>query len=229
MRSLRTTMHPGVMPPDLRVRTRRQRGPHLMAGDLDGACGPLAMWTALMVLGIATRPQVMCQRFMFTDDAFEDTWLRSLDVWFSGADDNEMDALLDTVLRYVERDTCAGAMRSQVEFTVRHLRIGDVVLLGLERPGVAAGHWLVAVGIEELVADARTDVIGILCLDSSVPAPGLHRYNARLDLHVPHKGATFVRLHRANGDVRSMQIERAISLTRKPWPTAATARVGGRT
>ena len=47
MSVLHTTMHPGVMPADTKIRARYQRGPHLMAGDLDGACGPLSLWTAL--------------------------------------------------------------------------------------------------------------------------------------------------------------------------------------
>lgn len=216
MRMLRTTMHPGVMPPDSQMRARYQRGPHLRSGDIDGSCGPLALWSALVILGFATRPQVICQKFMFTDDAFAETWLRSLDVWFQGASEQDYELLLDTVSRYVRRTECKGAMRKQIEFTIESLRRGEVVLLGMERPGGREGHWTLAVGLEELVSGDSAEVIGILCLDSSEPPPELLRYNARLELNVPKKRATYVRFHGVSGDARSMTIDGAISLAGRP-------------
>lgn len=215
MRVLHTTMHPGVMPPDSQLRARYQRGPHLRSGDIDGSCGPLALWSALIVLGFATRPQVICQKFMNTDDAFAETWLRSLDVWFPGATEDEFTVLLSTVSRYVRQAQCKGAMRKQIEFTIESLRRGEVVLLGVERPGGRDGHWTLAVGLEELVSGDSTEVIGILCLDSSEPVPELLRYNARLELKVPKKRATYVRFHGVSGDARSMTIDSAISLARR--------------
>ncbi|MEP7298352.1 MAG: hypothetical protein ABI702_19380 [Burkholderiales bacterium] len=194
-----------------------------MAGSIDGACGPLALWSALIVLGIATRAQVICQKFLFTDDAFGEAWLRSLDVWFQGADDDEFDALLETVSRYVDHSACEGAMRKQLAFTVSRLRKNELVLLGLERRS-GDGHWVLACGLEELVSEDSSEVIGILCLDSSEPAPQLLRYNARLELHVPQKGATFVRFHGVSGDTRSMTIDRAIALKRRPLPTRSPRR-----
>jgi hypothetical protein len=226
MPTLQTRMHPGVMPVDTKIRARYQRGPHLMAGSIDGACGPLALWSALIVLGIATRAQVICQKYLFTDDAFEETWLRSLDLWFQGADDNEFDALLETVSRYVDHSACGGAMRKQVAFAVSSLRKSELVLLGLGRPS-GDGHWVLACGLEELVSTESSEVIGILCLDSSEPAPELLRYNARLELHVPQKGATFVRFHGVSGDTRSMTIDRAIALRRRPLPRSPRRREAG--
>lgn len=227
MTVLHTKMHPGVMPRDSKIRARYQRGPHLMAGDLDGACGPLSLWSALIVLGIATRPQVVCQKFRFADDKFEDTWLRSLDLWHKGADDDEMDVLLDTVSPFVQRDDCTGAMRKHVEFVVDRLRQNHVVLLGLERPRELEGHWVLAVGMEELVTEKDRQVIGILCLDSSESSPELLRYNARLELHVPKKGATFVRFRGASGDSRSMTIDRSIALSPRPLPKRPAKQVAG--
>lgn len=212
MSVLHTTMHPGVMPADTKIRARYQRGPHLMAGDLDGACGPLSLWTALIVLGLATRSQVICQKDRITDDKFEEAWLKSQGLWFQGADDDEMDLLLDTVSRFVDRSECVGAMRKQIDFVVDRLRQNDVVLLGLERRDERDGHFVLAIGMEELVTEKDRQVIGILCLDSSEPPPDLLRYNARLELHVPMKGATFVRFRGASGDSRSMTIDRSIAL-----------------
>lgn len=224
MKTLRTTMHPGIMPPDVQIRARYQRGPHLRSGDIDGSCGPLSLWSALIVLGIVTRPQVICQKFMFSEDAFTETWLRSIDVWFAGATEEEHEVLLDTVSRYVRSSTCKGAMREQLEFTIDSLRRGDVVLLGMERPGARDGHWTLAVGLEELISKDSVEVIGILCLDSSEPPPGLLRYNARLELNVPQKRATYVRFHGQSGDARSMTIDRAIALKRRPLPTRSPRR-----
>lgn len=229
MKVLRTTMHAGVMPPDTTIRARYQRGPHLRSGDIDGSCAPLSLWTALIVLGVVTRPQVICQKLTFTDDAFAETWLRSLDVWFAGATEEDHEVLLDTVSRYVRRSVCKGAMRKQIDFTIDSLRRGEVVLLGVERPGGRDGHWTLAVGLEEMVSGESSEVIGILCLDSSEPPPELLRYNARLELDVPKKRATYVRFHCVSGDARSMTIDCAISLSPRRLPRrganqAATAK-----
>ena len=109
-------------------------------------------------------------------------------------------------------------MRKQIDFTVRSLRKNELVLLGLERPNGRDGHWVLACGLEELVSKDGAEVIGILCLDSSEPSPELLRYNARLELHVPQKGATYVRFHGVSGDARSVTIDRAFSLTPRPLP-----------
>ena len=210
---LRTTMHPGVMPADSKLRARYQRGPHLMAGDLDGACGPLAVWTALIVLGILTRPQVMCRDFACIADKFDAAWQKSLALWFDGADEDEMVILLATVAPFIDHQECFGAMRKQIEFVVERLRQNEVVLLGLERRDERDGHWVLAVGLEELVTEKSGQVIGILCLDSSEPPPDMLRYNARLELHVPKKGATYVRYRGASGDSRSMTIDRSIAIS----------------
>ena len=222
---LRTTMHPGVMPTDSKLRARYQRGPHLMAGDLDGACGPLAVWSAAILLGIVTRPQVICRDFASAGDRFDAAWQKSLALWFDGADEDEAVALLATVAPFIDHHECSGAMRKQVDFVVDRLRRNEVVLAGLERRDERDGHWVLAVGLEELVTEKGGQVIGILCLDSSEPPPDLLRYNARLELQVPKKGATYVRYRGASGDSRSMTIDRSIALspTRSPKRAAKPA------
>ena len=101
-----------------------------------------------------------------------------------------------------------------------------MVLLGLERRDERDGHWVLAVGLEELVTEKSGQVICILCLDSSEPPPDMLRYNARLELQVPKKGATYVRYRGASGNSRSMTIDQSIALlparaskrTAKPAP-----------
>ena len=183
-----------------------------MAGDLDGACGPLAVWTALIVLGFITRPQVICRDFACAGDKFNAAWQKSLALWFDGTDEDEMVALLATIAPLIERHECSGAMRKQIEFVVERLRQNEVVLLGLERRDERDGHVVLAVGLEELVTEKSEQVIGILCLDSSEPPPDMLRYNARLELHVPNKGATYVRYRGASGNSRSMTIDQSIAL-----------------
>jgi hypothetical protein len=186
-----------------------------MAGDLDGACGPLSLWAALIVLGVATRSQVICQKYQFTNDKFGATWLRSLDLWFKGARDEEMDGLLKSVSPFARSESCTASMRRQVEFSIEHLQQNSVVLLGLRRLVGDIGHWTCAVGVEEIVNAEDRQAIGILCLDSSQPPPVLLRYNARLELHVPRKGATYVRFRGLTGGARLVTIERSIALSRK--------------
>ena len=191
-----------------------------MAGDLDGACGPLSFWTALVALGIVTRSQVICRDFAGAGDKFDAAWEKSLALWFDGTDEDEMVASLATVAPFIERQECYGAMRKQVDFVIERLRRNEVVLLGLERRDERDGHWVLAVGLEELVSEKSGEVFSILCLDSSERPPDMLRYNARLELQVPKKGATYVRYRGASGDSRSMTIDRSIAL----WPARPSKR-----
>ena len=216
MQSLRTQLHPGVLPTPRNVRPRRQRGPHLMQGDLDGASGVCALWSALITLGIATRTQATALRHLISDGVLERIWLSGLDTYFSGSDADETLALVQSVDRRLRHERCMGPMRAQVEFAVRYLRTGGVVLLKLAQRGAAEDHWAVAVGWETLGPEGKERVIGILCLDSAEPGPDLLRFNCRLELDVPHFGATYVRYRRASGDANGMTIVAAIALDRSP-------------
>lgn len=214
MRMLRTQLHPGLLPADPTIRARWQRGPHLALGELSGACGVYALWSALITLGVATVAQVKCIR-LFADDAFKETWVRGLDTFFLGADEDELFALAKSLGRYVRPTLRKGSMRELVGFVIHSLRGGEVVLLGLESRTGQGGHWTLACGIEEQVSNAGPKVIGILCLDSAEPAPQLLRFNTRLELNVPHFGSTYVRYRKPNGDGGTMTIDSAISLGRR--------------
>lgn len=215
MRSLRMTLHPGVLPPDPTIRVRHQRGPHLALGELSGACGVYSLWIGLIALGVATLAQVRCLR-LFGDDVFEHTWSRGLDTFFLGADEDELLALASSLGRYVKPTLSSGPMRTQIDFVTKSLQAGEVVLLGLEPRVGHEGHWTLACGIEEQVSNAGSKVTGILCIDSAEPASHMLRFNTRLELNVPNFGATYVRYRRANGDGGTVTIDSAISLARRP-------------
>ncbi|HEY8706945.1 MAG TPA: hypothetical protein VIM34_03000 [Burkholderiaceae bacterium] len=226
MPTLQTRMHPGVMPADAKMRARYQRGPHLMAGSLDGACGIYALWSALIVLGVATRSDVLALPSS-SNTVLAEVWARGVETFFSGTDSDEIQALLHGLERYISYRACDGAMRTQIEFVTDSLRRGEVVIVGLERPrGRGDGHWVLAVGMEELVSKTTSEVIGILCLDSGEPAPQLLRFNARLELQVPHHGATYVRYLNKSGDAHTMTIDTAIALRRRP-SIRAPRKIGG--
>ena len=227
MPTLQTRMHPGVMPADTKMRARYQRGPHLMAGEWDGACGLYTRWTALIVLGVATRSDVLALPSS-SKAVLAEVWARGVETYFSGTDSDEIQSLLRGLERHVSYRSCDGAMRTQIDFVTDSLRRGEVVIVGLERlRGRGDGHWVLAVGMEELVSKTTSEVIGILCLDSGEPAPQLLRFNARLDLQVPKRGATYVRFHGVSGDARSMTIDSAISLERRRSPKRAPRQEGG--
>ena len=225
MQSLRTQLHPGVLPTPRNVRPRRQRGPHLMQGDLDGASGVCALWSALITLSFVTRAQAKSFRHQISHGVLQRLWLSGLDTYFAGSDDDQMLALVQVVGKRLCHERSIGPMRAQVEFVLRCLRAGGVVMLKLEQRAAAEDHWTLAVGWETLGVQGKERAIGILCLDSAEPGPSLLRFNCRLELDSPRFGATYVRYRRASGDACGMKIVSAIALTQSQ-PVSSVGRNG---
>lgn len=222
MRTLRTQLHPGLLPTPRDGRARRQRGPHLTQGELDGACGVYALWSALITLSFVTRAQAKSFRHQISHGVLQRLWLSGLETYFAGLGDDEMIALVKLLGKRLFHERCIGPMRKQVAFAVRCLRAGGVVLLKLEQRVADGDHWTLAVGWETLVEENTERAIGILCLDPGEAEPSLLRYNCRLELNSPHFGATYVRYRRASGDANGMKIVGAISLSRRQSPSNPT-------
>jgi hypothetical protein len=212
MLQLHTRMHAGVMPAEVKVRMRRQHGPHLKSGAFDQTSAIYALWTALMVLGVAKRAEVLALPYD-SAHAFTEAWSRGVETFFLGTSRDDVERLLQSLDRHVQYRTALGAMRTLTAFTIGSLRQGDVVLLELQASRLAdGGRWVLAVGLEELSPKSASSVIGVLCLDSEVAPPALMRFNARLEIAVPHRGATHVRYDSAMDAEQRMTIVSAIAL-----------------
>lgn len=215
MPTLQTCMHPGVVQPTPSS-YRRNRSAHLRQGDLTSASGALAILMAMIVLGIATKPYVRRLRIADDGDLLAPLWSKAKETYFSGPDHDDMLALLDTVELYVHCQSVAGSMRQVLAFTLARLAENDVVVLGFGDEGVPGPyHWSLAVGTEARMAGIERTATSVLCLDTLEAAPTLSRYNARLELDSPKRGARQLHYRGADGRPLLMSCTSAIALSRR--------------
>lgn len=215
MQTLQTCMHPGVVQQGSPI-YRRNRSAHLRQGELTSACGALTILMAMIVLGVATKPYVRRLRMTDEGDLLAPLWSKAQETFFSGADHDDMLALLDTVERYVHYQSVTGSMRKVLTFTLARLAENDVVALGFGVAGDPAPyHWALALGTESKVAGIKRIATGVICLDASEAAPTLSAYNARLDVTSPKRGARQLHYRGADGRPLLMTCTSAIALSRR--------------
>ena len=214
MQTLQTRMHPGVVqqnPPSY----RRSRSAHLRQGELSTS-GSFAILMATIVLGVATKAYVRRLRCVEEGDLLAPLWSKVQKTFFSGTDHEDMVALLDTIDRYVHRQSVNGSMRKVLAFTLARLAENDVVILGFGDEAVSGPyHYVLAVGIEFKVAEQKSITTGVLCLDATEAAPLLAPYNARLELDSPKRGARQLTYRGPDGRPLLMTCTSAIALSRR--------------
>ena len=215
MPSLQTRLHPGVIPPTSASWRRRSRSAHLHQGQLTGCCGGMSVLMSLIVLGVASRAHVRSLRVIAEGDRLEPTWRKVQENFFAGADDGDMVELLGTLHQYLRYRLVTGSMRQVLAFTLERLAKDEVVILGFNDEGAVGGHWVLACGIELLVAGSTRTTTGVLCLDSAEDPPTLAPFNTRLELESPSRGARFLHYRRPNGSVRIVTCKAAIALSRR--------------
>jgi hypothetical protein len=214
MATLQLQMHAGVVPQNSPTWRQRAHSAHLAQGALDGACGAYSVFQALIVLGVASKAHVRCLKRIAQSDRLEHTWNQAIRNFFIGTDDDDMDALLQTLADQVERRRVTGSMRRVLAFALERLAAGEVVIVGFEDEGMRGGHWVTAVGVEELVSPEGRAVTGILCLDSGEVAPAIAPFNTRLDLRSQCRGARHLH-YRVPGGIRMVTCTSAIALSRR--------------
>ena len=123
--------------------------------------------------------------------------------------------LLDTVERYVNRESQIGSMRRVLAFTLSRLAANDVVLLGFGEAAIGTYHWTLAVGVESRVSGRKSRATGVLCMDSAEPAPMLASFNARLEIDSPRRGASKLNYRGADGRPSLVTCTSAIALSRR--------------
>ena len=205
MHALQMRMHPGVVQLNPSSYRQRHRSAHLRQGELTGACGPLAILMAMIVMGIASKQYVRRLRCAEEGDLLMPLWSKVQDSFFSGADGDQMRELLDEVDRYVHRQCVTGSQRKVLAFTLARLAENDVVVLGFGDQGAPGPyHWSLAVGVLSKVAGQKSTATGVLCLDAAEAAPTLAPYNTVLDLDSPKRGAR--QLHYWNQEMRPLLV-----------------------
>ncbi len=180
MDRLQHRLHAGLLRTSAPNWRQLRHSPHLHQGSLDGASAVYAVATALVVLGVTTKRDVKDMRFSGSG-LLEKMWSKALELFFAGADKQELLALLETVGSYLTYEIKLGSTSRVASAVALHIASGDLAIVGLDLT-TGLGHWVLAVGIEELVVNRKRTAIGILCLDPSEPTPLLAQFNSRIEL-----------------------------------------------
>lgn len=213
MATVQLRLHPGVAPSQSAGYRQRGRSAHLTQGALTGCCGGLAVLMSLVVLGVATRAHIRSLRLMAEGDRLEPTWQKVQELFFTGADEEEMLDLLSTLDRHLRYRLASGSMRKVLAFVLDRLAQGDVVITGLGDLRTY-GHWVLAIGVEQLVVGSARTTTGVLCLDPAEAAPQVAPFNTKLDLESPSRGARKLYYHRPGG-MHLVTCSSAIALSRR--------------
>jgi hypothetical protein len=118
---------------------------------------------------------------------FAEAFSLAQELYFRGTTDADMADMLDALSSSISFAKERGSARAIVEFTINHLRQANAVLLCVDYVGRNCGHWVLAVGYEEVMANRVRTVTGILCLDSAQAAPIMSHYSGRFEWESPRR------------------------------------------
>ncbi|HHF0294284.1 hypothetical protein [Pseudomonas aeruginosa] len=158
---------------------------HLRQGDLDGACGPYCMVSALIALGLMTRKSAKnmdrwdgrTREGRFRDALYAFGVLSS-----EGTNGDDLQWLTDHFkgvglqARYVE-----GVKKQVFNNVADAIESGDMPIIGVEWPG-GGGHWMLAVGYQGAMIEDELQLTHLLCLDPNQELPKVSLWNAVLEV-----------------------------------------------
>jgi hypothetical protein len=170
--------------PAVRVRgTARSQKIHLQQSDLDGACGPHALLTALLLLGVMKRREITQIIAGKVRGARRRFWQLAREYFFAGTTVAELLMVLKPLaatLTISVSEDCGAAL---IDFVLAHLALDRLVVLGIAYRRRSLDHWVLAVGV---AGRARGDAFiteHILLLDPSDAAIPLSGWNSMVAIN----------------------------------------------
>lgn len=162
---------------------------HLRQGDLDGACGPYCMVSALIALGLMTRKSARSMDLWdgrTRQGRFRDA-LYAFGVMSSeGTDGGDLQWLTDHFKGVGLRARYVDDSKKQVFNNVADaIESGDMPIIGVEWPG-GGGHWMLVVGYQGVLLDGGPQLTHLLCLDPGHELPKVSLWNAVLEVFDGH-------------------------------------------
>lgn len=177
-------------------------------GDLDGACGPYALMSALMISGVIEKN---CDARRLWSETLLDkrtNWHKEMMVngkssprIIEGTTEKELPRMLDAIQKIIKpKQAVRGASLSKgnneglMQEVIDHLNNHQLpVILGLEW-GKNSGHWVTVVGYQTYdragSKETQTDLDNadaLLVLDPGAPVPRLCAWNGMLETFREHK------------------------------------------
>ncbi len=158
---------------------------HLRQGDLDGACGPYCLVSALIALGLMTRKSAKnmdqwdgrTREGRFRDALYAFGVLSS-----EGTNGDDLEWLTDHFKGVGLRARQVNDAKKQVFKNVAGaIESGDMPIIGVEWPG-GGGHWMLALGYQGVLIEGELQLTHLLCLDPSQELPKVSLWNAVLEV-----------------------------------------------
>lgn len=159
---------------------------HLRQGELDGACGPYCLITALITLGLMTRDDVTENMYRWKGSSREGRFRDALYAFgVLNSDGTEGSDLLWLTDFFKKKGLTARHVEStkkQVFHTVADaIEAGDLPIVGVEWQG-GGGHWMLVAGYQGVIVDDELQLTHLLCLDPGQESPKASLWNAVVEV-----------------------------------------------
>src|SRR5437867_4819876 len=149
-RVIRLQSRIALMPrgPSLHVRGKAISTAHLRQGDLDGACGPHCLITALLLLGVIDQRDLRQMTGEISRGHLARFWRSVREYYFAGVSSAELLLMVKILPAKVTASACEFRGSTVREFVLQHLASDHLVLVSVANGHIGLNHWVLAVGIE---------------------------------------------------------------------------------
>lgn len=201
---------------------------HLRQGDIDGACGPYCLFSALITLGLLQRDDLLENMALWKGSSRGGRLRDALNKFGVLSSDGTFGWDLVELTRYYERRGLIAkhdeASKKHVMRTVCEAIDTDVLpIIGVDWAG-GGGHWLLVVGYQGLKNGDHLQRTHLLCLDPSLESPKASLWNAVIEVYdaegaSANQGRMSSNHWNMRGEVTKCQIKDAVTLLIKSKPS----------
>lgn len=160
---------------------------HLRQGELDGACGPYCVISALIAFGLMDRDDVVQNMYSWKGSSRKGRFRDALYAFgvlnSEGTDGGDLVWLTDYYTRMgLKADHVKGSKSQVFERVADAIELNQLPIVEVHWQGGGA-HWLMVVGYQGEVSEGETQLTHLLCLDPGQEAPIASLWNAVLEVY----------------------------------------------
>lgn len=195
---------------------------HLRQGELDGACGPYCVVSALITLGLMDRDDVLSNMHAWKGSSREGRFRDALYAFgvlsSEGTDGSDLLWLTDYYKRVgLQADHVEGSKNQVFECVADAVESGELPIVRVQWQG-GGGHWLLVVGYQGEEDGDDLQLTHLLCLDPGQEAPRASLWNAVLEVYKRdgssiHQGPITSNFWGMNGKLTKCQVKDTVILS----------------
>lgn len=171
---------------------------HLRQGELDGACGPYCVVSALITLGLMGRDDVLANMHAWKGSSregrFRDALYKFGALSCEGTNGDDLQFLADHFKRVgLEAKYVEGRKNHVFDCVAEAVESGQLPIVGVQWAG-GGGHWMLVVGYQGEQVGEDIQLTHLLCLNPGEEAPKASLWNSVLEVYKSdgssiHKGS----------------------------------------